>query len=147
MVRPGAPAGPSVNGPSADPSVNGNPPHPAPEGRFRPVRPLGQTTWLAEFNGEWVAARPLPSLVDGGPARPDVTGARLPRAPGPAGREHLIRFSGLALADGTPWAVSQYVPGAPLDRLMTVATLTARQATAIALEIYAALAALHTGGL
>lgn len=115
--------------------------------RFRPLHPLGRTTWLAELDGEQVAARPLPSLVDGPYGRADAPSPPLPRAPGESGQEHLIRFTEVAVAGGTPWVVSQFVPGAPLDRLLTVATLTPRQAGTVALEIFAGLAALHAGGL
>jgi hypothetical protein len=143
MVLSDSPANPDVDG-RVPHRIDRTAPAMATERPFRPVRPLGRVTWLARSGGEWVAARPLPFLVDGWCGRPDVTVAQLPRE---AGSRHLIPFAGLAVADGSPWAVSEYVPGAPLDRLLTVATLTPRQAATVAIEIFAGLAALHASGL
>ena len=51
------------------------------------------------------------------------------------------------MLDGTSWIVSQYISGAPLDRLMTAAILTPFQATTVVMEIFGGLTALHRAGL
>ena len=102
------------------------------------ARPLGRTTWLAQLDGTTVTARlmvssePVPALL-------------VPEHDGSA-PTNLISFLGTCVLDGTGWAVSEYVPGMSLDRLLGMAILTPAQATYTAAGIFAGLADLHAHG-
>lgn len=102
------------------------------------LRPLGATTWLATAHGDEVTARPAPVTLAAAPSTPPAD-------------DHLVPFLGVARLDDTlgdtPWLLSGYVAGSDLDRLLSLATLTPAQAAAIAVEVYAGLAALHAAGV
>ncbi|MCW2524502.1 MAG: hypothetical protein JWO63_2837 [Frankiales bacterium] len=105
------------------------------------IRPLGKTTWCARVDGAEVAARPLPCAID------DERTAELPRVLTQPGPDQLIQFLGVGMVERGPWMLSQYVPGAALERLLTAAALTPYQAATIAVDIFVGLAALHRAGL
>jgi hypothetical protein len=107
---------------------------------FELVRPLGAVTWLGAVAGRPIAARPFPADAD------DGVRARLAALPDSAAGGHLVSFEGLGVADEARWLLSEFVTGASLNRVLTVATLSAYQAATVATDVFAGLAALREMG-
>jgi hypothetical protein len=102
------------------------------------TRPLGRTTWLGRVDGTTVTARLMVAAVPGPALLLPEPDQNLP--------SNLISFLGTYVLDGTGWAVSEYVPGTSLDRLLGMAILTPAQAAYVAAGIFAGLADLHAHG-
>src|SRR3954454_14402903 len=111
---------------------------PGPEDLSRPsgepvdfdlVRPLSAVTWLGTVAGQPVVARAFPADVDDEVRDRSVS---LLELAGDEHDEHLVPFLGLGQAEGVPWLLSEYLPGASLSRLLTVTTLSVHQAAAVA---------------
>jgi hypothetical protein len=101
-------------------------------------RPLGRTTWLGRVDGTPVTARLMVAPVSSPALLIPEPDQNLP--------SNLISFLGTYVVDGTGWAVSEFVPGTSLDRLLGMAILTPAQATYVAAGIFAGLADLHAHG-
>jgi hypothetical protein len=99
---------------------------PSPAGRLTLVRSLSRSTWLAQLDGAPVVARAV-------------------TAP-PTGAVHdplLVPVIGSVDLDGMQWLVSEHVDGTSVQRLLSLATLSSRQAAYIAARTLAGLATLH----
>jgi hypothetical protein len=105
-------------------------------------RPLGGSTWLARLDGALVTARLVTTPMDPVPA--DERNEAHPLLNSPS---HVVAFLGTRRIDGSVWAVSEFVPGVSLERLLGIAILTPAQATYIAAAIFAGLDDLHRAGL
>jgi hypothetical protein len=98
-------------------------------GAFCLVRGLSRATWLARLDGSPVIARAVAAPLD------HTVDSAL-----------LVPVVGTAECDGTLWLLSEQVDGAPVQRLLGLATLTPAQAGWLAGRALVALAVLHDAG-
>jgi hypothetical protein len=102
---------------------------PSPAGRLTLVRSLSRSTWLAQLDGAPVVARVVTAPPNGALQDP-----------------LLVPVIGSVDLDGTPWLVSEHVDGTSVQRLLSLATLSASQAAYIVARTLAGLATLHAAG-
>src|SRR5689334_4984979 len=117
----------------------------ATQASLRLIRPLDDTVWLAESDGEMVTARPIVAPADR--LAPDAWVQSAPVPWPDDDHPHLIAVRGTATLDGATWMISQFRPGIRLDRLMTRAIITPLQAAYLAIDVTAGLVELHRAGL
>lgn len=110
-------------------------------------RQVGRSVWLAQADGEPVAARPATAAVFDDRAFERGTALGEVARYAAVSSSHLVPVLGVADRDDAVWLVSEYVEGVSLARLMSAATLTPVQAAYVAEAVLRALAELHHHGI